>query len=267
MTKLNQIPIPELFVSPEAAEKLADEGAKLPGWTLTSRQIGDLDLLMNGGFFPLKGFMAQADCDNVLANMRLTSGASWPLPITLEVGEEFAARIEPGDDIGLLGGQGGLLAIMSVTDHWQPEAETTGAVCLGGKVKGLRAPAGEKTTPNQMRALFRANDRDRVVAMNDAETPPEPEDWTALMLMPVIEPVPATECAGILQHCEAAIAGRPDAYLVPINLAVRERGLRISILQALVARNYGATHILAEDQPALRQALEEAGLELIPRRK
>ena len=52
----NLAPIPELFVSYESAQKLKVEAADLTSWDLTPRQICDLELLMNGGFNPLKGF-------------------------------------------------------------------------------------------------------------------------------------------------------------------------------------------------------------------
>lgn len=267
MTKLNQIPIPELFVSPAAAEKLGEEAAKLPVWTLDSRQLGDLELLMNGGFFPLKGFMTQADCDSVEVSMTLTSGAFWPLPVTLGVDAEFASGIEPGDDIGLQDDQGRLLAIMSVTDCWQHEAtEPTDAISLGGKVKGLRSPARAATTPNHMRGLFLASDRNRVVAFHEIEILPAPEEGTMVMLMPFPGQLPLPERDGTSERSEPALTGRPDACFAPINLMIREKGLRMAALLACVARNYGATHVLADDEPALMQALNDIGLELIPRR-
>ena len=51
---------------------------------------------MNGGFSPLKGFMGQADYESVVDNMRLADGTLWPMPITLDVSEDFAARSNPG---------------------------------------------------------------------------------------------------------------------------------------------------------------------------
>jgi len=51
----NLTPIPELFVSYDSAVKLKLEAAELPSWDLTARQVCDLELLMNGGFNPLKG--------------------------------------------------------------------------------------------------------------------------------------------------------------------------------------------------------------------
>ncbi len=52
----NLAPIPELYVSYESAQKLKVEAGDLQSWDLTPRQICDLELLMNGGFNPLKGF-------------------------------------------------------------------------------------------------------------------------------------------------------------------------------------------------------------------
>ena len=99
MTLSNLVPIPELYVSYESALKLKVEAGNLPSWDLTQRQVCDLELLMNGGFFPLKGFLSEADTNGVVENMRLTDGSLWPMPINLDVSQAFADKIEPGQDI------------------------------------------------------------------------------------------------------------------------------------------------------------------------
>lgn len=191
MTLPNQTPIPELYVSSEAAAALKDEAGQMPSWDLTARQICDLELLMNGGFNPLKGFLTQADYEGVVENMRLDSGALWPMPITLDVNEKFAEGLEPGTDIALRDQEGVILAIMSVTDKWVPnkarEAEkvfgaddlahpavnylhnVAGPVYLGGPIKGLQAPThydfrARRNTPNELRAFFKKLGWSRVVA-------------------------------------------------------------------------------------------------------
>ncbi|WP_111559609.1 bifunctional sulfate adenylyltransferase/adenylylsulfate kinase [Paracoccus sediminilitoris] len=191
MTNPNQTPIPELYVSEAAAAALKDEAGNMPSWDLTPRQICDLELLMNGGFNPLKGFLTQADYDGVVSDMRLTSGALWPMPINLDVSEKFAEGLEPGTDIALRDQEGVILAIMSVTDKWVPnkslEAEkvfgaddlahpavnylhnTAGPVYLGGPVKGLQTPThydfrARRNTPNELRTFFKKLGWNRVVA-------------------------------------------------------------------------------------------------------
>ncbi|PIE08762.1 MAG: adenylyltransferase [Rhodobacterales bacterium] len=187
----NLAPIPELYVSHESAQKLKLDAADLVSWDLTPRQICDLELLMNGGFNPLKGFLTEADYDGVVDNMRLTDGSLWPMPITLDVSEEFAAQLDENQDIALRDEEGVILATMTVTDNWVPdkarEAEKVfgtcdeahpavdylnnraGKVYLGGPVTGIQPPVhydfrGRRDTPNELRAHFRKLGWRRVVA-------------------------------------------------------------------------------------------------------
>ena len=46
----------------------------LPSVTLTARQLCDAELLLNGGFSPLDGFMTEADYNQVVDSMRLADG-------------------------------------------------------------------------------------------------------------------------------------------------------------------------------------------------
>ena len=187
----NHAPIPELYVSYDSAQKLKIEAASLTSWDLSPRQVCDLELLMNGGFNPLKGFMTESDYDSVVDNMRMADGSLFPMPITLDVSAKFAETVEPGQDIALRDAEGVILAIMSVTDKWSPdkarEAEkvfgadddahpavnylhnTAGPVYLGGPVTGIQQPVHydfkmRRDTPNELRAYFRKLGWRRVVA-------------------------------------------------------------------------------------------------------
>ncbi|MEO0624334.1 MAG: bifunctional sulfate adenylyltransferase/adenylylsulfate kinase [Pseudomonadota bacterium] len=187
----NTAPIPELYVSAESAKKLKLEAAELTSIDLSPRQICDLELLMNGGFAPLKGFLGQADYDRVVEEMRLTDGTLWPMPVTLDVADAVAETIEPGQDVALRDPEGVILAILSVTDKWVPnkarEAEKVfgaddmkhpavaylhrqaGNVYLGGAVTGIQPPThydfkSRRDTPNELRAYFRKLGWRRVVA-------------------------------------------------------------------------------------------------------
>ncbi|MGR3493717.1 bifunctional sulfate adenylyltransferase/adenylylsulfate kinase [Citreimonas sp.] len=187
----NLAPLPELYVSYESAQKLKVEAGNLTSLDMTPRQICDLELLMNGGFYPLKGFLPEADYDSVVENMRLSDGTLWPMPITLDVKEAFAETIEIGQDIALRDQEGVILATMTVTDKWVPnkarEAEKVfgaddsahpavhylhnqaGKVYLGGPVTGIQQPVhydfrARRDTPNELRAFFRKMGWRKVVA-------------------------------------------------------------------------------------------------------
>src|SRR5438067_1489929 len=84
------------MVSAERAAELKAHSREWPSLDLTARQTCDLDLLLSGGFSPLRGFMNRADYEGVCSNMRLASGVIWPMPITLDVSEEFAKKLQPG---------------------------------------------------------------------------------------------------------------------------------------------------------------------------
>ncbi len=187
----NLAPIPELYVSYDSAQKLKADAGDLLSHDLTPRQICDLELLMNGGFNPLKGFLSQEDYESVVDTMRLANGTLWPMPITLDVTEKFTGGVEVGQDIALRDQEGVILATMTVTDKFTPdkgrEAEkvfgaddiahpavnylhnTAGKVYLGGPITGIQQPVhydfrGRRDTPNELRALFRKLGWRRVVA-------------------------------------------------------------------------------------------------------
>ncbi len=183
-------PISELYVSPDSAQKLKLAAAEMKSHDLTRRQTCDLELLMNGAFHPLRGFLSQEDYDSVVDHMRLAGGTLWPMPVTLDVSPEFAESITPGEDIALRDEEGVILATMTVTDRWTPDKsrEAMGVfgtddrahagvsylhdraqgVYLGGPVTGLQPPThydfrGRRDTPNELRAFFRKMGWQRIV--------------------------------------------------------------------------------------------------------
>ena len=111
----------ELGVAGPRATELRDASRDWPSWGLTDRQVRDLELLMNGGFSPLRGFLNQADYEGVRSRMRLADGTLWPIPITLDIPRKLAERLEPGGPLALRDPEGVLLASMTVGDLWEPD--------------------------------------------------------------------------------------------------------------------------------------------------
>ena len=187
----NSTPVPELYVGYDRLQKAKIEAAELTSWDLTPRQICDLELLMNGGFYPLKGFLTEGDYNSVVEYMRLENGKLWPMPITLDVSQEFSDSLKIGQNIALRDQEGVILATITVTDSWLPkkkrEAEVVfgaddlahpavdylynkaGPVYLGGPVTGIQEPVhydfrNRRDTPNELRAYFHKMGWRRVVA-------------------------------------------------------------------------------------------------------
>jgi sulfate adenylyltransferase len=171
----------DLMVGPDRLAEIHAKSRDWPSWDLTPRQLCDLELLLTGGFSPLRGFMCRADYEGVCQNMRLADGKVWPIPITLDVTEEFARSIKPGSTVALRDAEGVMLAILNVEEIWQPdlraEAESvyksvslnhpgvahllqkSNPWYIGGKLEGVERPHHYdfrtlRLTPAELRAEF-----------------------------------------------------------------------------------------------------------------
>jgi sulfate adenylyltransferase len=181
----------ELYLGEGAAEQEKAKAMDYKSWDLTERQICDLELLLNGAFSPLEGFLTQAEYDGVLDNMRLPDGTLWPMPITLDVSAEFAETVETGETIALRDREGVLIATLEISDKWQPDKareaqlafgsedlkhpavnylmNVAGPVYLGGKLRGVEPPMHYdfkllRDTPAELRGRFRKLGWRKVVA-------------------------------------------------------------------------------------------------------
>ena len=182
----------QLIATSERGAELKSHSREWPSWDLTGRQLCDLELLLSGGFSPLRGFMTKADYEGVCHNMRLASGVLWPMPITLDVTEDFAKKLTPGTSkVALRDPEGVMVAVLHVEEVWQPDRQaeakavfgTASAVhpgvdyllnrgnawYVGGKLEGVQDPShydfkALRLTPAELRAEFARMGWRRVVA-------------------------------------------------------------------------------------------------------
>ena len=181
----------QLYVDSSAIDAIKQESKDYKSWDLTDRQGCDLELILNGAFSPLEGFLSQADFDGVLKDMRLSDGTLWPMPITLDVDEAFAGSLAANEKIALRDAEGVLIATLEVSDIWTPDKEAeaaavfgsndmahpavhylhniAGAVYLGGKLTGVEKPTHYdfkllREDPADVRARFEKLGWRKVVA-------------------------------------------------------------------------------------------------------
>jgi sulfate adenylyltransferase len=88
-------------LAPQEKEYWERKINSLKSITLKQREISDLELIANGAFSPVEGFMTRKDYEPVVHEMRLSSGLVWSLPITLAVNETQASDFSPGEEIAL----------------------------------------------------------------------------------------------------------------------------------------------------------------------
>jgi sulfate adenylyltransferase len=182
-----------LILPEEQAEKLKQASESYPSITLTQRQSCDLEMLMNGAFSPLTGFMCQEEYESVVDNMRLLNGLLWSMPITFDVPKSFIKKqeIKSGSKIALQDGEGFMLAVLNIQSIWSPDKdreaekvygttsekhsgvsylkEKTHSVYIGGDIEGIQLPdpyvfASYQRTPAQQRAVFEEKGWRKVIA-------------------------------------------------------------------------------------------------------
>jgi sulfate adenylyltransferase len=180
-----------LIISEEVAARLKAESGAYSSITLSQRQLCDLELLLNGGFSPLTGFMTQAEYEAVLGGLYLPGGVLWPVPITLDVPTALAEKLTSGQRLALHDAEGFMLAVLAVQDMWQPDKhreavqlfgtadqahpgvrylfEQVHGTYVGGSLEGIQLPAHYdfetlRDTPQELRHLFEKHGCRRVVA-------------------------------------------------------------------------------------------------------
>ncbi len=181
----------DLLVDAERSAELKVASRDWPSLDLDPRQICDLELLANGSFSPLTGFMNRADTDSVGERMRLANGVIFPLPINLDVPAALAEKLEIGGMLALRDPEGVMLAALHIEDIWTPDRERLAAqafgttdllhpgaahliqranpVFVGGRIEALQLPTHYdyrtmRLTPAELRASFVRRGWRRVVA-------------------------------------------------------------------------------------------------------
>ncbi len=273
-----------LVAGADRAAELRDASQAWPSWDLTPRQLCDLELLANGGFSPLTGFMTQRDYEPVRDDMRLASGALWPMPITLDVPEAFAKGLAAGTQVALRDPEGVMLAVLHVEDIWTPDRELearrvfgsnnkehpgvaaltrANPLYVGGRVEAIQLPAhydylSLRQTPAEVRADFAARGWQRVVAFQTRNPMHRAHQELTLRAARevnahlLVHPVVGMTKPGDVDHytrvrCyQSVLASYPPgtAKLALLPLAMRLGGPREAVWHAIIRKNYGCTHFI-----------------------
>jgi len=258
--------------------------ASLPRLQLSSPvHLSDLELLANGAFSPLTGFMLEEDYRRVVEEMRLSSGLVWSVPITLAVSADQASTIVEGREIGLWQGDTPL-AIMQVAQKYSydkaHEARQVyrtedaahpgvarlyrqGDVLLGGDIWLLNWPQPRefeefRHTPAQTRRMFARRGWRRIVGFqtrNPIHRAHEYIQKTALeitdglLLHPLVgetksDDIPADVRMASYQALLRDYYPADRVLLGVFPAAMRYAGPREAIFHALARKNYGCTHFI-----------------------
>lgn len=262
---------------------ITDKLVALPRINLNERQVFDLELILNGAFAPLQGFLGEDDYLSVLSSMRLRSGALWPIPVVLDMPE--TSGFKEGDEIILCDHYGNPLALFTIESIYSSrkdkEAEAvfgtrdlfhpgvkillfnTGRMYFGGRVQGINfSPKYDFTDlryhPSELKAWFKENGWQKIVAFQTRnpihrahyELMRRAAEVTGgkILIHPVI---------GVTKDGDVDYVTRVKIYqrvhecymkdfakLALLPLAMRMAGPREALWHAIIRKNYGCTHLI-----------------------
>ncbi len=265
-------------------EALLQAAAKLPTITLNAREEADLELIANGAFSPLEGFLGQADYLSVRDDKRLANGLVWSIPVTLSVSVAEKNTLTVGADVALLARDGRLLAVLHLAEIFtydkQEEAQQVyrtideqhpGVAALyaqkefllGGKITLLNEVAPNsftkyRFTPAQLRASFEEKGWSRIVAFQTRNpihraheylTKTALESVDGLLVHPIIgetksDDIPADVRIEAYEALLSNYYPTKRTQLAGLPAAMRYAGPREAIFHALIRKNYGASHFI-----------------------
>ena len=258
----------------------------------SDRNACDVELLVVGGFSPLRGFMHQQDYDAVVAGHRTTSGLLFGLPIVFDTDD---ASIAVGDQL-LLTYRAQELAVLTVESRLEPEkareaqgcygttsiehpavkmiATERGRIYLGGSIQGLELPSRvfPCKTPVEVRAtlpsgqsvvafqcrnpIHRAHYELFTRALDAANV----SEQGVVLVHPTCGPTQDDDIAGEVRFQTyerlAAEVNNPRIRWAYLPYSMHMAGPREALQHMIIRKNYGCTHfIIGRDMAGCKSSL------------
>ncbi len=273
----------DLLVPQEELAEARAYASTLPSLQISPRAVCDLEMLASGAFSPLDQFMGEADFRRVLAEMRLSDGTLFPMPITLPVAAD--AGLRAGSDVALRDSMNDLLAIMTIDElyPWDPadmaervlgsqdskhplvqEMVRWGRLNASGPIRMLQMPRHYdfqdlRRTPAETRQILSETGRENVVAfqtrnpLHRAHEELTKRATASVDGVLLLHPVVGLTKPGDVDHYTRvrtykALAENhydPDRIVLSLlPLAMRMAGPREAVWHAIIRRNHGANHFI-----------------------
>jgi sulfate adenylyltransferase len=251
---------------------------------LRAREVSDLEMIANGAFSPLEGFMCEDDYVCVRGNKHLASGLPWTIPVTLSATDDLAGDLKEGSDVALYSAPDHLLGVLHLRQKFrydkQREAErvylTTDAAhpgvralydqgdwLLGGRVSLLNRPRNPdfpayRLDPVETRAAFKKRGWHRVVAFQTRNPIHRAHEYIikcaletvdGLLLHPLVGETKADDIPpAVRMRCYEQLLEhyfpRTRTLLAVNPAAMRYAGPREAVFHAIIRKNYGCTHFI-----------------------
>ena len=258
----------------------------------SDRNACDVELLVVGGFSPLRGFMHQEDYEAVVVNHRTSSGLLFGLPIVFDTHD---ASIAVGERL-LLTYQGQELAVLTVESRWEPDkvkeakgcygttslehpavrmiATERGRFYLGGRVQGLELPRRvfPCRTPAEVRSTLPVGEdvvafqcrnpihRAHYELFTRALDATNVSQGGVVLVHPTCGPTQDDDIAGEVRFQTyerlASEVNNPRIRWAYLPYSMHMAGPREALQHMIIRKNYGCTHfIIGRDMAGCKSSL------------
>jgi len=251
---------------------------------LNDRQSCDVQLLCNGGFSPLTGFLNEAEYDSVVDEMKLPSGLIFSLPVVMDTADP---SIVVGSKV-LLTYQGTDMAVMTVESKFTPDKPKECLECygtasiehpgvrmvamerassyIGGSIVGLDVPTRDFpcATPAEVRATLPDNadvvafqcrnpvHRAHYELFTRALDAPNVADDAVVLVHPTCGPTQEEDIPGTVRYktYEVLIDETKDTPAgqktrwAYLPYSMHMAGPREAIHHMMIRKNFGCTHFI-----------------------
>lgn len=254
-----------------------------PPIPLTALERSDLELIANGAYSPLLGFMREGDYERVRDEMRLEDGLLWGLPITLSVAPAIAKRLHLGAEAPLIDDTNTIVGSIVVEDVYEvdllAEASTIfrtteqahpgvrrlmqrSPFYVGGTVNVYRRQetpfAAFSYDPATTRKLFAARGWRRVVGFQTRNPIHRAHEYIQKSALETLDGLLIHPLVGETKSDDIPAPVRMESYTALLRAyyppdrvllsaypaAMRYAGPREALHHALVRKNYGCTHFI-----------------------
>jgi sulfate adenylyltransferase len=275
------------MATPERRSELMGEAVGWPSHTVTTRQMGLLELLLTGALSPLRGFMNRSELETCTAQRTLPDGTFWPAPVVLDVAASTARTLSAGASLMLRDLEGAPIAAMHVDNVWDAAGSASGSSprwLAGGRVEGLTLPVHydfpqDRPTLDTIERRFTGLVERPTIAITTtglvhraelkAIERARQELGADLIVFPLLEGIPDVRYYARIRCFEQVCRRFPEGKaLLSLLTGLTPRSSSDWLLPGIVARNHGCTHmlVLAEDIDGfedLARELRRVGIDAI----
>ena len=260
---------------------------------LDERQLCDVELLMQGGFSPMKGYMNEGDYTSIVNDMKLENGLIFALPVVYDTNDE---NVQVGKKL-LMKYKGTDIATMKVTSKYTPDkaleakncygtsslehpgtamiAMERGASYCGGDIVGLNVPVRDFPceSPAEVRArlptdvdvvafqcrnpIHRAHYELFTRALDDKMLKPN----SVVLVHPTCGPTQPGDISGVTRYKTYEVlkaqTANPRTSWAYLPYSMHMAGPREAIQHMIIRKNFGCTHfIIGRDMAGCKSSID-----------